>query len=240
LRSSAPNAAIWTVTLSGPPSAIARSTSARAASSGACAASVDAISVDVDAFGDAHRAGQLVPARVVRRFLGREHAAAHEFAHERVILGQLLQLTVPQAVGAAVADPAQVGALGGKEQGHAGRTHSFEGRVGVRALVDRPVREIEASAQPFLDGAVLAAEEVRQPIDQDPAGSGSTLRSAHAVGQDEQPPARPVLEVAEEVLVLGTGAADVAQRRRDQVRDVDVCRQGCTAPAGGPTDPHLP
>ena len=63
--------------------------------------------VDVDVGLGAERARDHRALRVRLRLLGRELAAAHELGDERVVVGQLLELAVADAVGARVADVAE-------------------------------------------------------------------------------------------------------------------------------------
>ena len=63
--------------------------------------------------------------RVARGLVGRERAAAHELADQRVVVGELLQRAVAQQVGARVADVAEgdapvVDQRGGHRRAHAG------------------------------------------------------------------------------------------------------------------------
>ena len=86
---------------------------------------VDAPGVDVDRAVGAERARDDRALRVARGLLGRQRAAAHELAHQRVVVGELLQHAVAQQVGARVADVPEgdapvVHQRGGDRGAHAG------------------------------------------------------------------------------------------------------------------------
>jgi acetylglutamate kinase len=87
----------------------------------------DAEGVDLDRCLGTQRAGDDRALRVLLGLLRGELPAAHELTHERVVVGELLELAVTHAVGARVADVGE----GDLAVAHVGRG---EGRAHARAL----------------------------------------------------------------------------------------------------------
>ena len=206
-----------TVTLSWPPSAFARSTSARAASSRSSLRARSPISAAErescrpsvhrsrrPRFGNpvlqhlrrelAHRADRLGEDVLVRmgvRVLGAEQPVLHHRRDQRVVVGELLHGLARDRVDARVADVRDHrAALAHEHRGQRG-AHA-EGAALVGLANDRGVGVVarlqqELAAVAQPRRARARADRGERGIDRDPAGDLARRVAAHAVRHDEEP-----------------------------------------------------
>jgi len=110
---------------------------------------------------------------------------ARELGDERVVLGDLLERAVTEAVRARVADvPERDPALVDERQ-REGRPHSGERQVLLRLLVDATVRGLDQRVDPLL-ARPLPVLAFLQRLRGEPRGHLSGLRSAHPVRDREK------------------------------------------------------
>src|SRR6266516_6757642 len=118
--------------------------------------------------------------------LWRELAAADELCHERVILGQLLELAVADQVGARVADVTDPHAVAVHERDRHRRAHARDGCVVGLALVDAPVCLLDQSVDPLPAVASAVARIVAERCRSEARGDLAGLRAADSVGHGEE------------------------------------------------------
>ena len=169
--------------------------------------------VDLDRRLGAQRAGDDRALRVLLGLFGGQLAAAHHLAHERVVVGELLELCVAEQVGARVADvPERHGVLvdvGRRER----RPHAGALLVLGRLAVDEAVGLLGQRRQPLL-GRAAVGQPAAQAVDDGARGNLARLRTAHPVRHGEH---RRVRE--ERVLVGAPRAPGV--RVREEVGDAE-------------------
>ena len=123
--------------------------------------------------------------RMVLRRLGSDLAAPLELRDQRVVAGDLLELAVAHAVGAAVADVAQahlaVVDLGRRQR----RAHAAARLVGHRQVVDAPVRLPQDAGELCLGCLARLARSLERPGG-DRRRHLARARAAHAVGDREE------------------------------------------------------
>ncbi len=148
-------------------------------------ARVDDERVDVDVGIGSDGAGDDGALRMRLRLLRRELAALQELVDERVVVGELLDPAVADAVRARVADVADDDALALDERDGHRRSHARRRRVDARALVHAAVRLLDERRDPRGAGepagiGVLerGGRELRRDL--------AALRAAHAVGDGEE------------------------------------------------------
>jgi hypothetical protein len=105
------------------------------------------------------------------------------------------------------------GAVGGEDQGDAGRAHPAQLRPPLGGLADARVGVFEGLAERSCGRLRRAGEHLAQGFDGDATGGGAALVPAHPVGNGHHACAGGALELPARVLVLGASAPDVAQER---------------------------
>ena len=169
--------------------------------------------VHVDVRVGAERARDHRALRVHLGLLRRELAAADELGHERVVVGELLELAVAQQVRARVADvPDRDEVVAADERDGHRRAHPGDGRVVRGPVVDAAVRLADQAPDELLGlgrGDRLALRErARERGRGDRRGDLAGLRAAHPVRDGEEG------RLADErVLVAAPLAAGVRCRR---------------------------
>jgi len=142
--------------------------------------------VHVDLGIRAERACDYGALRVRVGLLGGEPAAPDEVGDEGVILGQLLEPSVAQAVGPRVADMADDQRVAADEGGRDRRPHPGDLRVVGCALVDAPVRLLDDRRQPLLRLELVRPVELAEGRCGESRGDFAGLRASHAVRDREE------------------------------------------------------
>ena len=148
-------------------------------------------------------------------------AAPHQLVDERVILGELVHLVLPQQIDARVAHVRDEAAIAGDEQRRRGRAHAALLGLGLAAVIDRRARRLHRVLHhrqdllarvgvvllgvPLDDVGVLA-HHARHFVDSDLRRDLARSVSAHTIGDHEQVE-RGIDEVV--VLVVVALPADV-------------------------------
>src|SRR4029077_12344010 len=130
---------------------------------------------------------------VLLGLLLREAPLAAELLNQRVVLGEPLELAVPQHVGAAVADVPERHLVVTEHRGRERRSHARSGGVLLGELVDLAVRRLRDLLELAL-GRLLVADPAAalEGTRGDSRGDLAGLRAAHPVGDGEQRCAREV------------------------------------------------
>ena len=177
--------------------------------------------LDLDVLGQPQSPQDDVRARVALGLRRAEDAVADELGDERMVFGQLADLTAPDEQGAAVAHVREERVVIADDQRRERRAHRRLGRRGAALAVDRLVGDLDGHAKGLRQRLRAPGRVVRlpQPLDREATGHVAARVSTHPVGHDEQAPARLEerrivrLEGPEEVLVARTHTADVREMR---------------------------
>jgi hypothetical protein len=165
------------------------------------------VRVDVDVALRTERARDDRALRVVLGGLWRELARAFELGDERVVLGQLHQLSGTQPVGATVADVTDADGVAVDQRRGQRRAHPAPRLIALGEVVDPPVRLLGYALELLL-GRQRRVARVAERLGGDLRGDLAGARATHPVRDREH--RRGDHEV---VLVRLTLAADVAQPR---------------------------
>jgi hypothetical protein len=132
---------------------------------------------------------------------GRELAHLDVVVEQRVVFGELDELTGAEAIDPAVADMADVAGVADEEGHHDGGAHALELAVAGGGFVNAAVAELDAGddAVFFVLAALVelvgpgdlvvfagGAEELGEGLDRHLAGDFARGMAAHAIGDDEQ------------------------------------------------------
>src|SRR5258708_3199501 len=147
--------------------------------------------IDLDLFGHTHRSLQDVPPRVVLGLDLRQQPLAHHGGDERVVLRELANLIAAHHVDSGVADVPPPGVAVADHQRRRRRAHAAQIGIGLSLMEDARVGARERVAERHGDVIALAAEVLGlYGLAGDSGCRGAATVAAHAVGYDQQPPAR--------------------------------------------------
>ena len=145
----------------------------------------DGVGVDLDVGLGAERASDDRALRMMLGGLGGDLAGALELGHERVVSGELLELAVAEAVGAAVAHMAEADVVADHLYRGQRRAHPSVGLVRHREVIDAAIGLAHHASEldlGRLGGIEVAPERLRGHRGGHLAGLGP----AHAVGDREE------------------------------------------------------
>ena len=171
------------------------------------------VGVDLDVGLGPERARDDRALRVVLGRLGRDLAAALELRHQRVVAGELLELAVAQAVGAAVADVAEADLVAAHLGRGERRAHAAVGLVGHGQLVDAPVGLAQDARELRLGRLAGVATRPRRRSAAMRRGHLARLRAAHAVGDREERRVEHQRVLVDAALAAHVGAAHLLDDR---------------------------
>src|SRR2546423_2500127 len=115
--------------------------------------------IDLDGVFHAERANDHVFVREIRNLLRRQPLHLDVVVEQGVVFGQLLELSVANAVDAAVAHVSDIDAIDDSENRNDGRSHSALAGIALRRFGDTPVFPLDAG-----DEAVFPATPCMGPV----------------------------------------------------------------------------